>query len=1828
MRFTPHEAYQHIRESLIQYLETQYKISNTQIFQERGSLLRTGSKIAQVPFIEATPSFSSVHFLSELEANHPGQITPGLSDLVRHGVPVDRHRLYIHQEEALLATFSENPNLLVATGTGSGKTESFLLPILAKILAEARNWTRPTGEDLLGTYDAEAQTWLHSRRSETRPPALRSIILYPMNALVNDQLTRLRRILSLGNSPVWQRANLNGNVIHFGMYTSLTPIAGTWEDEWRREEIDRFLQEVQLDWDNLPEHHQELGGWPRPNASEMLTRWDMQMAPPDILVTNYSMLEYMLMRPVEGSIFDLTRQWIETDPNAHFTLVLDEAHTYSGAKGTEVAHLIRRLRERLGLLSEDAPFQAIATTASVPRGEDDSLKQFTGDLFGVPAGSFQLIRATAQIENRDRSDDGSLGAFVRFQQTFELNDSRPAISALAADFGKTADFSLGEEVALFYIISDNPYLLWVRNNTARNATPLTEISESCWNGQGTLELREVATAGLLAAGSFARADQNKGTPPLLSMRLHAFFRGVPGLWACMDQNCSACTEQNNRPVGKIYTEPRLWCECGARILEVFTCRHCGLMFLGGIPDSHLGSLWPWSDNLSGGNNEVGEFRIFGVERPDEDAVPSYRSIRSTLIVQDRAENRRPVYEVTHAVDADGHMISPFPMQCPRCQKYRQPGVDGREVIEPLRTKGIQSFATIVEESFRYQIPATSEEPNFGRKALLFSDSRREASKLASDLKEHHYNDLFRQVLYNVLYACTVCNGNGYELVESSGPPKIGRPITKEKVTCRTCNGAKSNPDPVPMGYQDLKQRVLELQFTRGIDPSRQRIKDIFSKAEQSWEETLQAAELFFNADMLREVTDEVFSFEPLALGYWQVPTLYNGQPYDDVGTFDPLTEDESRLLIQLAIRLLSTERVVTAPAPRSPWDWGKDEDNLDIVPLHRRNTTQRLSGVVDLEWRGRVMPFNVSEYRKLGRFIVALSYRLLELGRLPENAARENWVNDLDNLLWGALTNFGILSHAGRRFTSRGHSLVPMGIKLNQFVLHPFTSETIDECQSCKYVMAHALLNVCLRCGQATQPVPVRGLRNYFRMAARHARPDTDLLDPYPFRVSEHTAQVSSTEARNEERWFQDVFHEDQNHLDHRVDALSVTTTMEMGIDIGSLLFVGLRNVPPTVANYQQRAGRAGRRGSALATVFTFAQPRSHDQYYYERPKQIISDMPRVPSLNIVNGVIARRHFRSMILQRFFSNQELAGVTLFNIWGTVANYIDSDLHTLLIQFIEENREELGRRCTRILHSDLHHHIDGWLRTLPGEITTFVEGIEGNKQLFEALLNSGMLPKYAFPVDVVSLTIPSDEGGAIESNESGEVMQRDLKIAISEYAPGAEVTKQSNQRTYKYQSVGLHDPFERAPRYVSEGLVVECRSCQNVIVTTSELGNEIRVCTVCQHTDIVRMDYIRPRGFTVDGALPGGGRQPYNPIDGVERGAAMAPVRLMMGENSFSSPSRQSFFNDRLLVVVNVGDLLMVNRGSDRNFPGFSLCPTCGRQLDPNDFERHRRPADVPPHRGRRQGPRRGDICPFQPPYHQQRVLLSHRFHSEVLLLGVSLPVTMDAPFRSASGTAIWFSFGTLIANAAARFLQIDANELKVGARPVNRGGSRVHAEIFIYDDVSGGAGYARAIQNNLDSIFRLALQLGSSCTNLECTGACYQCLLDYRNQSLHALLDRDLGWALLNYVINGEEPVLSQDQIEQSVVGLIDYARADYQIQQGQVIAGVYHPLLLGDALGRTIAIHVIHPLVSAPPDEVIEGLQIDTGFEFRVFTSFDLLTRPFWVLNRISNGAWNHSIG
>jgi hypothetical protein len=863
------------------------------------------------------------------------------------------------------------------------------------------------------------------------------------------------------------------------------------------------------------------------------------------------------------------------------------------------------------------------------------------------------------------------------------------------------------------------------------------------------------------------------------------------------------------------------------------------------------------------------------------------------------------------------------------------------------------------------------------------------------------------------------------------------------------------------------------------------------------------------------------------------------------------------------------------------------------------------------------IPYNLNPTRKLGRYVIAVSLALVAQKRLPNKAAADEWVKNLVKPLWDALRGFAILSPAGRKFGKE----TPYGIRIDVFNLHPIDS-TVQRCNACAYIISDALLNVCLRCGQQTSPVLASSIQSFYRRSALHALPDSLFDDPYPLRAAEHTAQIPGAEARDEERWFQDLFHDYQHPDDYRVDILSVTTTMEMGIDIGSLLSVGMRNIPPTVANYQQRAGRAGRRGSALATVLSFAQFRSHDQYYFAHPPEIVSFPPRVPALYLTNQVIARRHVRSLLLQGFFhqlpkTRQVAQQSNLFEAWGTIADFTNAQCATRLRSYLVTNRTALIERCQCIVDPVFASQIGIWMNGLVSEVQTVINQGENKAGVLDSLINASLLPGYAFPVDVVDLFIPSDQPSYGKTELSkGNAMQRDLKIALAEYAPGSEIIRGEFPNTYIYCSVGVYDRYNPNPDYSPTGTLVECADCQSVTLvrSTDDLPDQ---CEECGSFLVTPLPYLRPRGFTVDCALPNFGRERYQ-RGGRERSGYVLPARLQVGETSFKTGKPQLSFAPRLYTRVRQGQLFTCNKGPDPDFPGFIICPACGRALDPDNPGSHSYPANVPPFSGKNMGPRAGDSCPNTTDFRNQ-VILGHHFFSEVILLGVDLSDTLDAPFQHPSGKAIWYSFGMLIANAAAVILQINREELQVGVRAVRRGPGRLHGEVFLYDDVSGGAGYARAIERNLKAILYKALELGDTCPNPDCQGACYHCMFDYRNQIFHPFLDRKLGTALLRFVLHNQLPSLDPLLVRHGSVALAEYAQTSWTILPGVTLDEQHFPLVLRDSDGTKVGLWVIHPLQARPTSDERQAFLSTHGLRCAVHTTFDLERRPFWVLNHLT---------
>ncbi len=1768
MRQSPFDLSEDLKETLCQYLETSHKISDPAISWERAELLREIGVVSQRPFVETTPRFKTGDWLRDM--NIP-QIPKNFPKFVSYGLSTEKFPLYAHQEAALRAAWNPDGSpgsLIVATGTGSGKTECFYLPILADILREAEDWRPVQGDERPGEWRPRSGLWAGSRRHETRPAAMRAIVLYPMNALVNDQLRRLRQTLDSTESLLWQRRNLDGNVVRFGRYTGQAELPGRPSEERRRKRWQDYMTTLRSGWENVGEELRASGGWPRPDGAEMLGRWDMQASPPDVLVTNYSMLEYMLLRPEEAPMFDQTRAWLASSKEHVVTLVLDEAHSYSGTQGTEVAYLIRRLFERLGAGPEQ--IRCIATSATLGNTAEDveRVRGFAADLFGQPAERFSVVQSETLnvLQDLPSSTREELAAFADFQKKISTRDTTDEgkLFEACSEFITSLNVRPAGKLAaqqLFDALADHPRVLDVRNKTARRAQDIGVLSTDVWGELGDEETRHQATAGILSAGAIARERPDDAIPPLLPSRLHLMFRGISGLWACVDPQCSAVPASKEiRPCGKLYAEPRVWCECSARVLEMFHCRTCGLIFLGGLPDSG-GRLWPYEPDLESGFQDYDSYQVFAAEDPNlstaraKNWAEERRSVATTGPTSLSDKNARSFW-----TSSEPDKYGEIPFTCPRCDAR---GNANSNIVQAMRSTGPQALRVLMEQSFRNQpprnvaesqvkspneepqkkprwafkssnvtVPTKSilENPNRGRKALIFSDGRQEAATLAVNLTQLHMRDLFRQLLLLVLD--------------------------------KDIRGAGLSEMPVLR----IREKILELALSRGIDPTLGEDETFWGTHATSPYEASRKAAPLLEAYLRREVADRQVGVESLGLARWVLD--FDGENAEEiVPPLEPFDARETISLIHAVIRILSGYDVLL-PGTGDPRDWPPE-----LVAERSRRLIVR-----DKVSDNRTFTWGAGSRNRLTRYLGQVCH-ISGLG--------ETGVATLMERLWEEYLP-GVDAVQTASGVRSG-----WGVPLNRLAIAPI-SDWIGLCGSCGYLNSDTVRGVCVRCGGICREAETASVveRNYYRKVANLALEGDGSPDPFPLRALEHTAQISAAKAATRERHFQDKFIPDgaekEDAKQYRVDMLSVTTTMEMGIDIGDLTTVGLNGTPPNVANYQQRAGRAGRRSDSTATVVTFARDRSHDQYYYSRVEDIVTGRVRVPEVHLTNAPIARRHLNSLVLQRFFTEKSRSIGDIENLFGAFGNIGD------FLKNASGGRKELARKLesgdfresvrssARKALITWHNEIDGWLDDLPETVSDALSGASESGDLLGVLVTSGVLPRYAFPVDVVALWTEEPS-----RYNRGEEVQRDLKVALSEYAPDAEIVIDG----WMHKSAGLYAPYEKDPRYEPDVWLCECKACHHVTIRDYALGKlSWTSCPMCgsDERDQKAIPAIRPLGFRTDWSAK---RERYR--GGTRsRSGSSSSAQLNAGETASQGEARLA---ERLWINERVGELYTVNRGPNK---GFRICPSCGRSLRPGQIQ-HKRPEGRPPRN-----------CSGRP---DGDVALYHSFQSNVVVLGIDLPDSMNANPAEPRGRATWLSVMAAIIRAAASYLQINSTELAAGIRPWVDFSRRLQAEVFVYDTLPNGAGYASEVADNIEVILERARNLAQNCPG-KCESACYSCLLDYGNQRQHGLIDRHLAHDLLDYILEGSIPTLSNARQIRALEKLRGFApEGAYSLDTATGVARL-------ELRGRETEIRCVHSLAakSAGKSIVVDASSSRTAGR-STFSEFDLLRRPFWVWNAVT---------
>ena len=400
------QYYDEIRNRLKNYIKSDYLANSETLLLYAEELLGEQqsdyTRIAREPYIETSASYKKLHNgIIESEVV-PVHIKEFMQKLIEDNLGVFKDP-FEHQVIALEQYLKEK-DLFISTGTGSGKTECFIWPILSKCIDEAVQ-----------------------NKESFKQNAVRTLIIYPMNALVSDQLGRFRSIIGSKNfKEYFVNQSQASRIPHMGMYTGRTPYSGENKTSKNKELAlafrERYLVDETADTKKQEEQRIDIEGLkrinkypardgengletfinnlennrhtPSPYDAELITRFEMQDCPPDILITNYSMLEYMLMRQREANIWNETRKWLAQSDDNKLLIVLDEAHMYRGSAGGEIALLLERLFDRLGITKDKVQF--ILTTASMPTDAQNDIDNFYSGLTGKAADNYIFIEGNRE----------------------------------------------------------------------------------------------------------------------------------------------------------------------------------------------------------------------------------------------------------------------------------------------------------------------------------------------------------------------------------------------------------------------------------------------------------------------------------------------------------------------------------------------------------------------------------------------------------------------------------------------------------------------------------------------------------------------------------------------------------------------------------------------------------------------------------------------------------------------------------------------------------------------------------------------------------------------------------------------------------------------------------------------------------------------------------------------------------------------------------------------------------------------------------------------------------------------------------------------------------------------------------------------------------------------------------------------------------------------------------------------------------------------------------------------------------------------------------------
>lgn len=1593
--------------------------------------------VTQAPVLEAAlPYVAAEETLGDLAGN---LLFPGLVDALDGADTPERAyrferdmRPYAHQVAAWRALARETPHsVLVTSGTGSGKTECFLVPILDHLARQAA-----------------------AQRGKLE--GVQAVMLYPLNALIASQQERLR---------AWTRPF--GGKIRFALYNGLM-----------QQRVKAAVAEM------TPE--------------EVVDRVRLRASPPPILVTNVTMLEYMLLRPDDGPILGKSQGKLRF-------IVLDEAHSYIGARAAEIALLLRRVCLAFGVSPADV--SVIATSATIGRGETvrQALEDFMADVSGA---------------SRDR---------VEVIQGLQRQPALPPLNA-GGPIPETGHYDY---------FGGHPRL-----------RPLLEQLHA-----GPLSWSHLVAAGKALGLSatdlalkLAHAESDAGEK-LAPLRVHTFHRAVSGLWSCLDPACSR-PRPDDWPFGAIHHQFGEACACGAPLFEVVTCSTCGEPFLNVEELPGRGIRQPRRARVT---DEFAADADRDAPDPDEDGVDPAAQVqndgeRKLLALHPLRPGSRWLWVegstgTVHDLERPGLLrLAAYdrtePQRCPACGIRER---DGSDLIRPVRfgapfilgnaTPVLLNDAAIPDAA---RDPAVIESlgaapPLEGRQLLSFTDSRQGTARLSAKLQTASERNFIRAVIYHAVQ----------DRLGAAANPARTRELREQ------IEGLRATTQPALVNLRSELERQLVLSEGAGaaglpwnemVDLLAARpevlvwIGSVWASRDNRFSRTRELAEFLLLREFIRRPpranTPETLGLARLRFA--AIDGMADAQVSPAFIARGGTPPDWHDLLYLLTTFIARGRSAVQVPSDVLHWIPPKAQPRS--LMFRPQTPTQGWQVV----WPQFTGPPG-------GRAPMVVNLVCQALGLNPGNAADRTVLDDIFCDAWRDLAL--VLRRPGRPdfgLDFRQASIAPVTtawycpltrriLDVTLRGLSPYGARSLaspatpaEELEMPRHPLPYPARVSSLTAEEARDTISawLAGDRAVVTLRSHGAWSDlSDRIAHFSdyFRSAEHSAQQAPTKLRAYERDFKTG----------AINVLNCSTTMEMGVDIGSVSHVMMTNLPPSIANYRQRIGRAGRRGQPLSMGFTFCKDRPLDRDAFRDPEAYLNRQVSAPRIALDSRVIVQRHVNALMFAAFVRGQGANALSMhagpfFGCGYEVGEIeIENCAAWRMANWarLPETRDAFAESVRRLTHHSVlagdeavYESAARAMEDVRAAFSAEWRGVQSlaagcgddaaalerlaiqlkrlcQDYLLSVLANRGVLPGHGFPTDVVSFVIrterPDRHNDEEEHSRFNAYPQRQLDIAIREYAPGSEVVLDG--LVHKSAGVTLNWKRPATAEAVHQVQALMWRwSCEHCGESGSQRNRALAAvnCLACGSGPIGWFEYLQPAGFAVDLQVPPHADAevvtyvPPEPNAVSARGGEWAPLPL--GVHGRQRATRE-------------GTVFFCNAGPDRD--GYSLCLRCGRADD--HAER--------PHR-----PLVGGDTECGGPARQfalkTNLRLGHQITTDVFELQ---PANWPQP---GGGLAL----AVALREALARRLGIETDEMGIAvARRVDSAGART-VSLFLHDKASGGAGFAIQALDLLPELLEEMRRI-LDCQVPECVRACPACVLaGDLNDEEAAILDREAALVLVS----------------------------------------------------------------------------------------------------------------